>query len=83
MSDCNNIGERQLILRISEILGGIVNEDCAVVDIGDRYMVTTTDMLHAKSDFPEIMTPRQIGWMTAAVSLSDIAAMGGPAPQGS
>jgi thiamine-monophosphate kinase len=77
MVDRDNIGERQLIRRISEILGGIANEDCAVVDAGDQYLVATTDMLHAKSDFPEIMTPWQIGWMTVAVNLSDIAAMGG------
>jgi len=77
MSECKDIGERQLIRRISEILGGIVNEDCAVLDAGDHYLVATTDMLHAKSDFPEVMTPWQIGWMTVAVNLSDIAAMGG------
>jgi len=77
MSECKDIGERQLIRRISEILGGIVNEDCAVLDAGGQYLVATTDMLHAKSDFPEIMNPWQIGWMTVAVNLSDIAAMGG------
>lgn len=76
MAQCNDVGERQLIRRISEILGGIVNDDCAVVDAGDRFMVATTDMLHRKSDFPDIMTPWQIGWMTVAVNLSDVAAMG-------
>jgi thiamine-monophosphate kinase len=76
MVPCNDIGERQLIRRIFEILGGMENDDCAVIDAGDRLMVTTTDMLHRKSDFPEIMTPWQIGWMTVAVNLSDIAAMG-------
>lgn len=70
------IGERDLISRISEILGGIENDDCAVIDSGDRYLVVTTDMLHRKTDFPDIMSPWQIGWMTAAVNLSDIAAMG-------
>jgi thiamine-monophosphate kinase len=76
MAEDKNIGERQLIRRISKILGGIVNDDCAVVDVGDRFMVATTDMLHRRSDFPDIMTPWQIGWMTVAVSLSDVAAMG-------
>jgi thiamine-monophosphate kinase len=70
------MGERQIIKRISGILGGVVNDDCAVVDIGEKYLVATTDMLHRKSDFPEAMTAWQIGWMTAAVNLSDIAAMG-------
>jgi thiamine-monophosphate kinase len=76
MSDCRDMGERELIRRISKILGGVVNDDCAVIDAGDRYLVATTDMLHRETDFPDIMTPWQIGWMTVAVNLSDVAAMG-------
>ena len=70
------LGERDLILRISEILGGVENDDCAVIDAGERYLVVTTDMLHRKTDFPDIMSPWQMGWMSVAVNLSDIAAMG-------
>ncbi len=33
-------------------------------------------MLHTATDFPEHMTNWQIGWMAAAVTLSDIASMG-------
>lgn len=76
MDVCAGIGERELIERISEILGGIVKDDCAVIDARDRYLVATTDMLHRETDFPEIMNPWQMGWMTVAVNLSDIAAMG-------
>jgi thiamine-monophosphate kinase len=76
MSNCRNISERQLIKRISKILGGIIEDDCATIDIDDRYLVVTTDMLHRETDFPQIMTPWQIGWMVVAVNLSDIAAMG-------
>ncbi len=76
MEGCNGIGERELIRRISEILGGIENDDCAVIDAGDRYLVATTDMLHRQTDFPDIMNPWQMGWMSVAVNLSDIAAMG-------
>jgi thiamine-monophosphate kinase len=72
----NVLGERELILRISEILGGVENDDCAVIDAGERYLVATTDMLHRKTDFPDIMNPWQMGWMAVAVNLSDIAAMG-------
>ncbi len=72
----NVIGERELIRRISEILGGVENDDCAVIDAIDRYLVATTDMLHQKTDFPDIMNPWQMGWMAVAVNLSDIAAMG-------
>jgi thiamine-monophosphate kinase len=76
MSRCEKIGERELIRRISEILGGVENDDCAVIDAGSRYLVATTDMLHQSTDFPEIMNPWQMGWMSVAVNLSDIAAMG-------
>ncbi|MDD1748683.1 MAG: thiamine-phosphate kinase [Methanothrix sp.] len=76
MDGSSGIGERELIRRISEILGGVENDDCAVIDAGDRYLVATTDMLHRKTDFPDIMNPWQMGWMSVAVNLSDIAAMG-------
>ena len=72
----NVLGERELIRRISEILGGVENDDCAVIDAGERYLVVTTDMLHRKTDFPDIMNPWQMGWMAVAVNLSDIAARG-------
>ena len=71
------IKERDLIRRISEILGGVENDDCALIEAGERYLVATTDMLHRQTDFPEIMNPWQMGWMAVAVNLSDIAAMGG------
>lgn len=59
---------------------GIVGEketedDCSVLDIGDRFLVMTTDMLHETTDFPKGMTDYEIGWMAAAVTLSDIASM--------
>ena len=68
--------ERDLIRSISEILGGVENDDCALIEAGKRYLVATTDMLHRQTDFPEIMNPWQMGWMAVAVNLSDIAAMG-------
>lgn len=68
--------ERDLIQRISEILGGVENDDCALIEAGESYLVATTDMLHRHTDFPEIMNPWQMGWMAVAVNLSDIAAMG-------
>ncbi|WP_406670977.1 thiamine-phosphate kinase [Methanolobus sp. ZRKC4] len=82
----SEIGERSLIKRLSGIFNNGCNpdvrigsgtDDCAVVDIsGDEYLVVTTDMLHRKTDFPLQMTPWQIGWMSAAVNLSDVASMG-------
>jgi thiamine-monophosphate kinase len=76
MSEPGVFGERDIIRRISAILGGVENDDCAVIDAGERYLVATTDMLHERADFPDIMNPWQMGWMAVAVNLSDIAAMG-------
>ena len=73
---CEDRGEREVVRRITEILGVPERDDCAVAEDGERYLVWTTDMLHRKADFPEIATPWQIGWMTIAVNLSDVAAMG-------
>ena len=51
-------------------------DDCAEIPCGDQVMVVTTDMLHRTTDFVEGMSDWQIGWMSAAVTLSDIASMG-------
>ena len=51
-------------------------DDCAELPCGDQILVVTTDMLHRTTDFVEGMTDWQAGWMSAAVTLSDIASMG-------
>lgn len=69
--------ERALIGRVGEIIGpGRVADDCAVLPLDGDVLVLSTDMLHETADFPRGMTDWQIGWMAAAVTLSDIAAMG-------
>jgi len=73
---CEDLGEREVVRRITKILGISERDDCAMAEDGERYLVWTTDMLHRKADFPRIATPWQIGWMTVAVNLSDVAAMG-------
>jgi thiamine-monophosphate kinase len=73
----NEIGEIGIIRRISKILRSkYVGDDCAVLDMGSDYLVVTTDMLHRVTDFPREMSGNDIGWMSVAVSLSDVAAMG-------
>lgn len=52
------------------------SDDCAILTLPCGTLVTSTDMLHERSDFPKGMTEWQIGWMSTAVTLSDIAAMG-------
>ena len=68
--------DRKLLDEIRGIVGERETEDdCSVLDIGDRLLVMTTDMLHETTDFPRGMTDYEIGWMAAAVTLSDIASM--------
>lgn len=69
--------ERELKKLVREVIGTEHTlDDCAVVTCGGEFLVATTDMLHEETDFPVGMTDWQIGWMSAAVTLSDIAAMG-------
>ncbi len=69
--------ERALKEVVREIVGTAQTlDDCAVFPCGGGFLVATTDMLHETTDFPRGMTDWQIGWMSAAVTLSDIAAMG-------
>jgi thiamine-monophosphate kinase len=71
------VDERELKGIVREVIGAEHTlDDCAVFACGARLMVITTDMLHEETDFPPGMTDWQKGWMGAAVTLSDIAAMG-------
>lgn len=54
-----------------------VGDDCFVLNRGETNLLLTTDMLHRSSDFPRGITSYTLGWRSVAVSLSDIAAMGG------
>jgi thiamine-monophosphate kinase len=71
------VDDRELL----KVVMGIVGrenclDDCAVLPCGEQVMVATTDMLHQTTDFVSGMSDWQIGWMSAAVTLSDIASMG-------
>lgn len=69
--------DRQLLNIISPILGDeTCTDDCAVLPCFTGIPVVSTDMLHETTDFPSGMTNRQIGWMSMAVTISDLAAMG-------
>ena len=69
--------ERALKEIVREIIGTEQTlDDCAVFPCNGRFLVATTDMLHETTDFPQGITDWQIGWMSAAVTFSDIAAMG-------
>src|SRR6476469_10566338 len=73
-------GEFEFIERMKSRYGlSSVGDDCAVLPKDDRYdTLITTDLLVQDIDFRlEWATPQQIGHKALAVSLSDIAAMGG------
>jgi thiamine-monophosphate kinase len=81
----SELNERALIQNIAKLLPrhdknivvGAGEDDCAVLDIGgNEFLLLTTDMLHRKTDFPVQMSGWQIGWMSVAVNLSDIASKG-------
>lgn len=70
------LGETEIVSQIVQRLD-IEFEDCAIIDFTDtEYLVVTTDMFHRETDFPVEMSAWQIGWMCAAATISDIAAMG-------
>jgi thiamine-monophosphate kinase len=75
-----DVGEKAAVEDLIKLAGncnGIgPGDDAAAVDLGDRYLVITTDMIAKHTHVPDIMTPRQVGWTVAAVNFSDIAAMG-------
>ena len=80
MRTLEDMGEKEVVRRLlSRIRSGVPvgpGDDAAAVEIGDCYLVVTTDLISVRTHMPEVMTDRQIGWMLAAVNYSDIAAMG-------
>ncbi|MBO4843584.1 MAG: thiamine-phosphate kinase [Bacteroidales bacterium] len=83
--DLKELGEFGLIERIKEAVGGApegvlgIGDDCAVLpQAGGMETLVTTDMLVEGSHFLRDDIPaRLLGWKSAAVNFSDIAAMGG------
>ncbi len=75
------LGEREAIKILGKILKSEaavgIGDDCAAIDIGDRYLLITTDMMATRTHMPKGMAPYDIGWSIVAVNLSDIASMGG------
>jgi thiamine-monophosphate kinase len=71
------VDDRTLLSGILDLVDSEqAGDDCAVLPCGDRLLVVTMDMVHEATDFPDGMTEWQKGWMAAAVTISDIAAMG-------
>ena len=66
----------QEVLKIIRAQVAEAGDDAASLLFRGTHLILTTDMLHRTSDFPQGATSRTIGWRSAAVSLSDLAAMG-------
>ncbi len=80
MRTLGDMGEKEVVRRILMDIKSHApvgpGDDAAAVDMGDYYLVISTDIISARTHLPQAMTNRQIGWMLAAVNYSDIAAMG-------
>lgn len=85
-TELSTLGEFGIINRIAqnitkkynpETVWGI-GDDAAVIDVGDNYMLVSTDMLLEGIHFDLSYTPlRHLGYKAVAVNISDIAAMNG------
>lgn len=71
-----DMGEKKIVKRLISKFS-IPMDDCAAIDMGDEYLLMTTDMVYEKTHFPSNATPYQKGWYAVAVNLSDIASEGG------
>ena len=77
-------GETELINRYFANRQGIhesvltgIGDDCAIVDIADqKQLLITTDTLLENVHFPADTNPRNVGYKSLAVSLSDLASKG-------
>jgi thiamine-monophosphate kinase len=78
-----DLGERRAIEIITALLSkdneNIAigpGDDCAAIELGEDYLLITTDMAVSKTHFPPGITPYQMGWFIVAINLSDLAAKG-------
>ena len=80
MASLKDVGERALIDRViksirkSPYLGP--GDDAACIDIKGTKLVISTDVVTFERHMAKGMTMEQFGWLSAAVSFSDIASMG-------
>jgi len=53
-----------------------IGDDCALIDVGDRTLAITTDLLTERVHFFPDVSPASLGHKALAVNLSDLAAAG-------
>lgn len=79
-----DIGEFGLIRKLFNIFSSTGEDqanlfpfdDCAVLDIGDYYLLITTDLINQQTHIPDGATGYQVGWFLTAINLSDLASKG-------
>lgn len=72
------LGERNIINEIYSAQAiKQTKDDCALIDMGDKYFLISTDSISTKSHIPEGTPTELIGKFLASLNLSDIAAMAG------
>lgn len=81
MASFGDLGERQTVKMIRELLQKEdspdgMDDDAALIPIGNEILVISTDNVTFERHRPEGMSPERFGWMSAAVNFSDIASMG-------
>lgn len=54
-----------------------LDDDCEIIDLGDKALLISVDTSSEKADFPTETPPEEIGYFATSLSLSDIAACGG------
>jgi thiamine-monophosphate kinase len=86
----SHIGEKKLIKRLllrsrafqpnspffDEFYFKSLSDDAALIDLGDKYLVVTSDLLLESSHLPSDMSPKNKGMKVVTVNVSDLAAMG-------
>ncbi len=72
--DLIRLAKEILDVKREDVLVGI-DDDCALVDVGVK-LALTTDCLHEKTDFPKGIKSEEVGHLSLAVNLSDLASCG-------
>ncbi len=88
-TDVNSLGEFGLIDHLTRDLQTLqqstihgVGDDAAVIDIGDQYLLASSDALIEGIHFDMMYTPlKHLGYKSVVVNLSDICAMNGKPQQ--